>query len=264
MPFEELKQRHAALWSAGPYQGVTETIADIHQAVLERLDPQPGRRLLDLACGTGAVAELAATAGADVVGIDIAPTLIEQAKARAAELELDIDYRVGDVEALELEDESFDLVASTCGVMFAPDHRAVARELARVTKPGGRIALACWKPDSGPAEMFDTLRPYQPPPPPGVGNQFDWGRDDYVRELLGESFDLEFVDGDSILEAESGEAVWQLFSTEFGPIKTLVDSLDEEQREQLRREFVELHEASRTSGGIAWSRTYLLTLGTRR
>jgi SAM-dependent methyltransferase len=264
MPFEELKQRQAVLWSAGPYQGVTETITDIHWAVVERLDPQPGQRLLDLACGTGAVAELAALTGAEVAGVDIAPALIEQAKARAAERGLDIDYRVGDVEALELEDASFDLVASTCGVMFAPDHLAAARELARVTKPGGRIALACWKPDSGPAEMFATMRQYQPPPPPGVGNQFDWGREDYVRELLGADYDLEFADGDSTLEAESGEAVWQLFSTEFGPIKTLVDSLDEERREQLHREFVKLHEVSRTDRGIAWSRTYLLTLGTRK
>jgi SAM-dependent methyltransferase len=264
MAFEELKQRQAVLWSAGPYQGVTETIPDIHRAVVERLDPQPGQRLLDLACGTGAVAELAALTSAEVAGVDIAPALIDQAKARAAERGLDIDYRVGDVEALELEDASFDLVASTCGVMFAPDHLAVARELARVTKPGGRIALACWKPDSGPAEMFATMRPYQPPPPPGVGNQFDWGRQDYVRELLGADFDLEFADGDSTLEAESGEAVWRLFSTEFGPMKTLVDSLDEERREQLHRDFVKLHEVSRTDGGIAWSRTYLLTLGTRR
>jgi hypothetical protein len=99
---------------------------------------------------------------------------------------------------------------------------------------------------------------------PGVGNQFDWGRQDYVRELLGADFDLEFADGDSTLEAESGEAVWRLFSTEFGPMKTLVDSLDEERREQLHRDFVKLHEVSRTDGGIAWSRTYLLTLGTRK
>jgi SAM-dependent methyltransferase len=263
LSFEELKQRHAVAWSAGPYHGVTETIADIHRAVLERLDPQPGERLLDLACGTGAVAELGATTGAEVVGVDIAPALIEQAKERAAERGLDIDYRVGDAEALELEDDSFELVSSTCGVMFAPDHRAVARELARVTKPRGRIALACWKPDSGPAEMFALMRPYLPPPPPRVGNQFDWGSEDYVRDLLGDDFELEFVSGDSVLEAESGELVWQLFSTEFGPMKMLVDSLDEERREQLHREFVELHEASPADGGIAWSREYLLTLGTR-
>jgi SAM-dependent methyltransferase len=264
VPFEELKQRHAQVWGAGPYQGVTETIADLQQAAIDRLDPQPGQRLLDLACGTGAAAELAAERGAEVVGVDIAPALIEQAKERAAGRGLEIDYRVGDAEALELEDGSFDLVTSTCGVMFAPDHQAVARELARVTKPGGRIALVCWTPDSGLAQMFQVMRPFQPTPPAGVGNQFDWGREDYVAELLGDDFELEFAHGDSVLEAESGESVWQLFSTEYGPTKTLADSLDEERREELHRNFVELHEQSRTNGGIAFSRTYLLTLGTRK
>jgi SAM-dependent methyltransferase len=264
MPFEELKQRHAVVWGSGPYQGITETITDIHQTVIERLDPKPGERLVDLACGTGAAAERAAATGAEVVGVDIAPALIEQAKERAAERGLDIDYRVGDAEALELADESIDLVASTCGVMFAPDHSAVARELARVTKPGGRIGLACWTPESGLAKLFGVMRPFQPTPPAGVGNQFDWGREDYVRDLLGQDFELEFETGDSVLEADSGESVWQLFSTEYGPTKTLADSLDDEQREELHRAFVDLHEQSRTKGGIEFSRTYLLTLGTRK
>lgn len=264
MPFEELKQRHAVVWSSGPYQGITETITDIHRAVIDRLHPQPGLKLLDLACGTGAVAELAAAAGADVVGVDIAPALVEQARERATERGLDIDYRVGDAEALELEDASFDLVASTCGVMFAPDHNAIAAEIARVTKPGGRIALACWTPESGVAQLFAVMRPFQPAPPAGVGNQFDWGREEYVRDLLGETFDLEFDHGDSVLEADSGETVWQLFSTEYGPTKTLADSLDDEKREQLHQDFVELHERSRTDGNIRFSRTYLLTLGTRK
>jgi SAM-dependent methyltransferase len=264
MPFEELKQRHAVVWGSGPYQGITETITDIHAVVVDRLDPKPGERLLDLACGTGAVAELAAARGADVVGVDIAPALIEQARQRAGERGLQIEYLVGDAEALGLDSASFDLVASTCGIMFAPDHEAVARELARVTKPGGRIALACWTPESGLAQLFAVMRPFQPAPPAGVGNQFDWGREDYVGYLLGENFDLEFEHGDSVLEADSGESVWRLFSTEYGPTKTLADSLDEAQREELHRNFVELHERSRTDGGIAFSRTYLLTLGTRR
>jgi SAM-dependent methyltransferase len=264
LPFEELKERHAVVWSSGPYQGVTETITDIHRAVIERLDPQQGQRLLDLACGTGAVTELAATTGAEVVGVDIAPALIDQAKQRAAERGLDIDYRVGDAEALDFEDASFDLVTSTCGVMFAPDHKAIAGELARVTKPGGRIGLVNWTPESGLAKLFGVMRPFQPAPPPaGVASPFDFGREDYVRDLLGNDFELEFVTGDSVLEAESGEAVWELFSTEYGPTKTLADSLEEERREELHRAFVDLHEESRVNGGISFSRTYLLTLGTR-
>jgi SAM-dependent methyltransferase len=264
VPFEELKERHAVVWGSGPYQGITETITDIHQAVMERLAPQPGQRLLDLACGTGAAAELAAATGVEVVGVDIAPALIEQAKERAAARVLDIDYRVGDAEALDLEDGSFDLVTSTCGVMFAPDHEAVARELARVTKSGGRIGLVNWTPESGLAKLFGVMRPFQPTPPAGVRNPFDFGGEDYVRDLLGQDFELEFVTGDSVLRADSGETVWQLFSNEYGPTKTLADSLDDEKREELHRAFVDLHEESRANGGIVFSRTYLLTLGVRR
>jgi SAM-dependent methyltransferase len=264
MPFEELKERHAVVWGSGPYQGITETVADLHQAVLQRVDPQPGERVLDLACGTGAVPELVAAKGIEVVGIDLAPALIEQAKERAAERGLDIDYRVGDVEALDLEDASFDVVTSTCGLMFAPDHAAVAKELVRVTKPGGRIGMACWTLDSGLAKIFGIMRQYQPAPPAGVGNPFDWGREDHVRDLLGGDFNLEFEILDSPLEMESGEAVWELFVSDYGPTKVLAESLDDEKREDLHREFVELHEQSRTNGGVKASRTYLLTVGTRK
>jgi SAM-dependent methyltransferase len=264
MPFEELKERHAVVWGSGPYQGITETVADLHQAVLQRVDPQPGERVLDLACGTGAVPELVAAKGIEVVGIDLAPALIEQAKERAAERGLDIDYRVGDVEALDLEDASFDVVTSTCGLMFAPDHAAVAKELVRVTKPGGRIGMACWTLDSGLAKIFGIMRQYQPAPPAGVGNPFDWGREDHVRDLLGGDFSLEFEILDSPLEMESGEAVWELFVSDYGPTKVLAESLDDEKREDLHREFVELHEQSRTNGGVKASRTYLLTVGTRK
>ena len=264
MPFEELKERHAVVWGTGPYQGITETIADLHQAVVERLDPQPGELLLDLACGTGAVPELVAPRGVDVVGLDIAPALIEQAKERATERGLDIDYRVGDAEALDLDDASFDVVTSTCGVMFAPDHAAIARELARVTRPSGRIGLACWTPDSGLAKIFGIMRQYQPAPPVGVGNPFDWGREDYVRDLLGGDFDLEFEILDSPLEMESAEAVWELWVRDYGPTKVLAESLDDEKREEMHRAFVELHEQSRTNDGVKASRTYLLTLGKRK
>lgn len=265
MPFEELKARHAVVWSAGPYQGVTETITDVHEALIDRLDPQPGKRFLDLATGTGAVAERAAATGAEVVGIDIAPALIEQAKERAEARGFEIDYRVGDAEALELEDRGFDLVASSCGVMFAPDHEAIARELARVTKPGGRIALACWTPDSAMAEVFAVMRPFQPAPPPkGARNPFEFGGEDNVQELLGDDFDLDLERRESVLRSGSGEDVWRLFSTEYGPTKVLADSLEEERREELHRNFVDLHERSRENGGIALSRTYLLIAGTRK
>ena len=262
MAFEELKQRQSVMWGNGPYQRVTDTIADIHEAVVERLAPQSGDRWLDLACGTGAVAERAAAAGADVTGLDLAPVLIETAQQRAAEAGLEIDYVVGDVERMELDDASFDKVSSTCGIMFAPDHEAAARELARVTKPGGQIALANWTPTGGLAKMFKVMAPYQPAPPPS--SPFDWGDESRVRELLGESFERELTEHVSTLRVPSGEAYWELFSTSYGPTKTLADSLGD-RREELHRDWVDFFETNyRANGEIAHTREYLLVLGRRR
>jgi ubiquinone/menaquinone biosynthesis C-methylase UbiE len=263
MAYEELKQRQSVMWGNGPYQRITETIADIHEAVVERLAPQPGDRWLDLACGTGAIAELACAAGARVTGVDLAPVLIERAEERARERGLEIDYFVGDVERLAFADGSFEKVSSTCGIMFAPDHEAAARELARVTRRGGHIALANWTPTGGLAKMFKVMAPYQPAPPP-PSNPFDWGDEPRVRELLGEWCELELEEHVSTLRVPSGEAYWALFSTSYGPTKTLADSLGD-RREELRRDWVEFFETNyRTNGEIVHTREYLLVLGRRR
>src|SRR5918994_7312322 len=218
--FEELKQKQSVVWGMGPYQNITETITDLHALVIERLDPQPGVKWLDLACGTGAVAELAAERGADVVGVDLAPALIETAQERAQERGLDIDYRVGDCENLDLGYGSFDVVSSTCGVMFAPDHEATARELARVVKPGGRIGLVNWTPaEKGLAALFRIMKPFQPTPPEGAGYAFDWGDEEHVRGLLGDAFELELDRGVSPLQLSSGEDYWQLFVESYGPTR---------------------------------------------
>jgi SAM-dependent methyltransferase len=262
MAFEELKQRQSVMWGNGPYQRVTDTLTDIHELVVERLDPQAGDRWLDLATGTGAVAELAAQRGAEVTGLDLAPDLIATAKERAAEQGLEIDYVVGDCERMELPDASFDKVSSTCGIMFAPDHEAAARELARVTKPGGRIALANWKPGPGVAELFKLMGPYQPAPPPSI--PFDWGTEERIRELLGDAFDLELEEHVSVCRVASGEAYWELFSTSYGPTKTLVENLGERGEELHRDWATHFEEHYRSNGGIEHPRPYILVLGTRR
>ena len=262
MAYEDLKQKQSVMWGNGPYQRITETLVDIHELVIERLQPAPGDRWLDLACGTGAIAERAAAAGAKVTGIDLAPVLIETAKERATELGLDIDYQVGDVEQLDLPDASYDKVSSTCGVMFAPDHPACAREIARVTSAGGRIALANWTPTGGLAKMFKVMAPYQPAPPPS--SPFDWGDENCVRELLGGDFDLELEEHVSTLRTPSAEDYWELFSTSYGPTKTLADSLGE-RREDLHRDWIEFFETNyKENGEIVHTREYLLVHGTRR
>jgi SAM-dependent methyltransferase len=266
MAFEELKQKQSVVWGTGPYQNITETITDIHERVVDRLAPESGTKWLDLATGTGAVAERAAEAGADVTGIDLAPALIETAKERARERGLDIDYRVGDSESLDLEDGSFDVVSSTCGVMFSPDHEASARELARVVKPGGRIGLANWTPvENGLAALFRIMKPFQPTPPTGIGYPFDWGDEQHVKDLLGDSFELEIERHVSPLRLPSGEAYWQLFSTSYGPTKTLADSLDDGRREELHRSWVDFADTELASnGGIEHKREWVLVYGTRR
>ena len=261
MAYEELKQRQSVAWGNGPYQQITDTLTDIHELVVERLSPAPGMRLLDLACGTGAVAERAAKAGASVVGIDLAPALIDTARERAKELGLEIDYEVGDCERLELEDGSFEAVSSTCGIMFAPDHEAAAAELARVTGPGGRIALANWVPTGGVSDLFRIMSPFQPAPPPS--NPFEWGDERHVRDLLGDAFELELETHVSPLELASGEEYWQLFATSYGPTKTLYEALGE-RGEELRRSWVDFFEQNhREDGSVVHRREYLLVLGTR-
>ena len=264
MAFEELKQRQSAMWGSGPYERVTDTIRDIHALVVSRLAPQPGERWLDLACGTGSVSTLAAEAGARVTGVDLAPALIETARREAQERGLEIDYRVGDCERLELEDGAYDVVSSTCGIMFAPDHAATARELARVAAPGGRIGLANWRPEGGVGEMFRMMAPFQPPPAAGAGSPFDWGREEHVEELLGEAFELRFEEHASTFRIGSGEEYWQLFSTSYGPTKTLAESLGD-RSEELHRAWVDFFENRyRQDGEIVHVREYLLVLGTRK
>jgi len=266
MPFEELKQRQSVMWGNGPYERITDTIRDIHGLVVERIAPGPGDRWLDLACGTGAVAERAARAGADVTGIDLAPVLIETAADKAAAAGLDISYRVGDCENLQdVETGSFDVVSSTCGVMFAPDHEATGRELARVVRPGGKLALANWTPDGAIAGMFKMMAPFAPPPVPGAGSPFAWGNREHVQELLGDAYDLTFEDHISPLAIESGEVYWQLFSTSYGPTKSLAESLDDERREEFHQAWIEFMDSRyRVDGRLDQPREYLLVLGTRR
>jgi SAM-dependent methyltransferase len=262
MAFEELKKRQSVVWGNGPYQRVTETIADLQDRAVEALDPHPGEKWLDLACGTGATSERACAAGATVTGLDLSPVLIETAKERAGDLGFSIDYVVGDVERLAFDDATFDKISSTCGVMFAPDQEATASEIARVTKPGGRLALVNWTPTGGMAKVFKVMAPYQPAPPPS--NPFAWGDEQHVRDLLGDAFELEFEEGVSTLRIPSGEAYWELFSSSYGPTKSLAESLGD-RREELHRDWVDFFETNyRSNGEIEHIREYLLVLGTRR
>jgi SAM-dependent methyltransferase len=258
MAHEALKERQSVMWGNGPFDEIAATIEDLHEAVVDALDAGPGDVALDLACGTGRVAELLAERGATVTGIDLAPALVETAKERANVRALAIDYRVGDCERLTgIDDATFDAVGSSVGIMFAPDHAATASELARVTKRGGRIALANWKPGPGVQDMFKLMAPYQPAPPPS--SPFDWGDEQKVTDLLGGDFELWFETRTNTARYESGEAYWQHMSQNYGPTRSLYESVGE-RGEEMRRGWVEFF----GSAPVAHQRPYLLVTGRRR
>ncbi len=257
----------AATWGSGgkEYDRISETIADSIEHCVLRLDLRPGERVLDVATGTGWAARRAAARGCNVTGVDIGHDLIEAAKAAAARAGLTIDFRTGDAEKLSFDRGSFDVIVSTCGVMFVRDPEAAAAELARVCRKNSRIGLTAWPPDGTIAGMFKVMRPYMPEtPPPAPPSPFEWGRRDRVRELLGSSFDLRFETGTTVLRAPSGEAVWDLFVTGYGPTRALAASLDPERREGLKRDFIAYHDGFRTELGVAMPREYLLTIGVRK
>jgi SAM-dependent methyltransferase len=255
--------KSAATWGSGgeAYDKVSESIADAIDHVVNRIWPQPAERILDVATGTGWTARRLASRGAKVTGVDIGEGVIAAAKRIAPE----IDFKVGDAEGLEFLDQSFDCVTSTFGIMFVSRPEAAAAELARVTRKGGRLGLVTWLPGSAVEELFQTMRPYMPPPPDNPPpSPFAWGREDRVRQLLGDTFDLTFERGTTVLRMPSGETAWDIFVTGYGPTKTLAASLEPERRAALERDFVAMHEKHRTSMGLAMPREYLCTIGIRK
>jgi len=264
MAFEELTQRHAAVWSSAPFENVAELITDMHAALVERLAPQEGEQWLDLGCGAGHVAFHAARAGAVVTASDLSPTLVETARGAAAEQGLDLTLEVADCQDLPYDDASFDVVSSSVGVIFAPDHERVAAELARVCRPGGRFGITAWRRESGIGQMFATWLPFLPTPPPGAGSPFQWGDEDYCRSMLGDAFELSFEELDSRHEGTDASAMWDLYRVNYGPSYTLWNSLDEERRAELDAAMASYFEGYRDGDTIDVERKYIIVTGIRK
>ncbi len=264
---QQHNQKPAAVWNSGgaSYEDISRGIADSIEHCVLRLNPQANERILDLATGTGWTSRLVARRGAKVIGVDIGSDLIATAAERAKAENLDIEYRIGDAEKLPFADASFDAVISTCGVMFASRPEAAAAELARVCRPGGRIALTTWLSDSNLFKMFMVMKPYMPPPPnPAPPSPFEWGKTERIEELLGVAFDLKFEKGVSYYREASGEAAWNTFVNGYGPTKSLNANLDEEKRAGLTRDFITFHDSFATPLGICVPREYWVTVGVRK
>jgi ubiquinone/menaquinone biosynthesis C-methylase UbiE len=249
------------VWSAGTYERLAARFAPVQDQLVDVLRIGAGDRVLDIATGTGEVAVRAAARGAQVTGIDIAEPMLVKARRRAEEEGVQVAFDRGDAEYLPYEDACFDVVVSSFGLIFAPDHANVAAELARVACPSARLGFSAWKPNPKLGELY---RRFTEEPIEGR-EAYEWGREDHVEDMLGEDFELEFEDGTLWLEAESGEEVWSLFSESAPPVIALRKRLDDRQGEEFHRAFVELYESYRTpQGGIRAPRRYLLVLGTRK
>jgi SAM-dependent methyltransferase len=266
---QQHNQRPAAVWSSGgeSYNAISRGIADALEHAVLRLDPRPGERILDLATGTGWTSRLVARRGTIVTGVDIATDLLAAARANAIGEHLAIDYQLGDAESLPFDDGAFDAVVSTFGVMFASRPEAAARELARVCRKGGRIALTTWLGDGNLFKMFQVMKRHMPAPAPGVvppPSPFEWGNTARIEALLGQAFSLNFERGVSYYREPSGEAAWSTFYEGYGPTRSLANSLDPEQREVFRQDFIAFHNGFPTPLGICVPREYWLTVGVKK
>jgi ubiquinone/menaquinone biosynthesis C-methylase UbiE len=179
-----ITETQRSTWSAGDFHEIARQNVVVAEALCSTVDPRAGQRVLDVACGSGTAALVAARRYCEVSGIDYVPELVERAKVRARAEGYDVDLRVADAQALPFDDGAFDVVLSVYGVQFAPDQRLAANELLRVCRPGGTIGLAGPMPEGWSGDFFGTHARHAPPPP-GVASPLRWGTEDGITELLG-------------------------------------------------------------------------------
>ena len=259
-----IKEGQRKMWSAGDYHDLARTIQAVADVLVERVGAGPGEHLLDVATGSGNVAIPAALTGASVTGLDLTPELLEAARRRGSEAGLDVRWIEGDAEELPFEDSSFDRVTSCFGVIFAPRHERAAGELARVARPGGRVALTAWTPAGLNGQMFKTIGSYMPPPPPETGSPLRWGEEDYVGGLLGDGgAELSFERRTVTLTHDSPES-WVAYNERvLGPTIMTKAALEPQGRwEECKAELIALyHEHNESSdGSFSASAEYLLTV----
>lgn len=238
--FDQLKTRLKATWMTGDYDLFSRYLEKDAEQFFRRLGVTPATRLLDVGCGAGQVALIAARAGAHVTGCDIATNSLEKGRARAAAEGLKITFEEGDAESLPYEDAQFDTVVSLFGAMFAPRPDLVAAELTRVCRPGGMIAMANWTPGGFIGQMFKVIAKHIAPS--GMPSPVLWGDKATVRDRFHEGtadlkcalrvyhFDYPFPP----------DAVVEFFRTNYGPMSRAFASLDSNEQEKLRSELVSL------------------------
>lgn len=213
-------------WSTGDFNEIARQNVIMAETLVEAVDPHPGKRVLDVACGSGTAALVAERRYCEVTGIDYVTSLIERATARAQANGQPIDFRVGDAQDMPFPDDSFDVVLSVYGVQFAPDQEQAARELLRVCRPGGKIGLAGPIPEGWSRDWFAAHAEYMPPPP-GVHSPLRWGTAEGLEELLGPGIQsIDNTQQTALQYYRSVDHAVEVFSTHFGPTIRALEKLD--------------------------------------
>jgi ubiquinone/menaquinone biosynthesis C-methylase UbiE len=265
----ELKARHRAMWGSGNYPLMVETfLTPIGERLVDAIGISPGARVLDVAAGTGNAAIPAARKGAEVTASDLTPSLLDAGREAAEAEGLELEWVEADAENLPFEDASFDVVMSAIGVMFAPHHQDAADELVRVTRPGGTIGLLSWTPEGMLGALFRLMKPFAPPPPPGVQPPPLWGSEEHLRGLLGERVTLDTVERGvlKITAFPQAREYGEHFKSYYGP--TIATRANAE-REGIAADFDEALDAfseewnRSTNGAARFEKEYLIAVGTR-
>jgi SAM-dependent methyltransferase len=243
-----IKSRQQATWAAGDFGVIGTRLQIAGESLCEAVDVRGGERLLDVACGNGNAALAAARRWAEVTGIDYVPALVAWGRERAAADRLPVEFLEGDAENLPFEDGGFDVVTSVYGVMFTADHARAARELLRVCRPGGRIALANWTPAGFIGEMLRRVTRHVPPPP-GAPSPLVWGTREGIEGLFGAG--AAFVrtqPRDYVFRYRSARHFVDVFRTCYGPTVKAFEALDEPGRAALELDLLDLLESYNRSG----------------
>ena len=220
-----LKARQQAMWASGDFAVIGTTLQIVGEQVCESVDLPAGSQVLDVAAGNGNATLAAARRFAHVTSTDYVPALLERGRVRAAAEGLDVTFEVADAEALPYPDASFDVVLSTFGVMFAPDHDRSASEMLRVCRPGGRIGLASWTPQGFLGDLFRTVAAHVPPAP-GGRSPLLWGTADHLRSLFAGATLIEHTTRHFAFRYQSAEHFLEIFRTFYGPVLKAFAALD--------------------------------------
>lgn len=263
--YQTITARQKEVWATGDFHEIARQNVVMGEALCAALDPHGGDRVLDVACGSGTAALIAARRYCEVVGIDYVPGLIERAERRAAADGFDIDFRVADAQALPFPDASFDVILSVYGVQFAPDQERAASEMLRVCRPGGSIGLATPIRNGWSGDFFATNAKYMPPPP-GVHPPLRWGTEAGLDELLGAATSSIHSEERTALQYyRSVDHAVDVFLSYFGPAIWASNASDEKASQGLRNDLhAVFNRYNRATDGTAViENRYLLTVATR-